>query len=279
MEKINKLSTFYDHIADLARQKGIKISDALSLVKGMGIDFLEVSEVNLGKEPALLKSQMEDAGLEISTVPAYFNFGEDRDVKSRALPLLETLGELGVKALLVIPGFIPRDLHDEDERKAKRDAMAWGINELAVLSKPYGITLLMEDFDNEAAPFSTMRGVRKFLDDCPDLCACFDTGNFRYMAEDELEAYELLRDRLRYVHLKDRAYFGAPGEVGITAIDGQKLYSSPVGGGEIKMEEIIARLKDDGYKGVLSIEHYGAPDMEGYLRQSVGWLRQRLSQN
>ncbi len=271
------LCTFFDHAADLARQQGISLEEALSRVRGMGIQGLEVAQNSLGADPEDLGRMLRRAGLRVSTIPAYFHFNTDPDVAAQAAPVLEAARVLGVRQVLVIPGFIPPEVTDPGERRAHRDAMAQGINRLAALAEPLGVELIMEDYDNEAAPFATAAGVRGFLDDCPALGCCFDTGNFRFMAEETaLEAYDRLRDRVRYVHLKDRAYAGAPGERGRPARDGQALYAAPVGGGEMPMAELLTRLQADGYRGPYSIEHYGAPDMEGYLRQSVQWVQAAL---
>ena len=61
-----------------------------------------------------------------------------------------------------------------------------------------------------------------------------------------------------------------------TAVDGQKLYASPVGYGEMKIKEIIGLLKADGYTGPLSIEHYGAPRMLEYLEKSAEWVKAQM---
>ena len=273
---MTKLSTFYDHVTDIARQEGLSLPEAQAAVKALGIDLLEVSYQNLGQDPEAVGGVIARAGLNISTVPAYFNFGVDPDVEAQSLPVLEAVRALGVDKILVIPGFIPKEVTDPAERKAQRDAMAAGINRLAELADKYGAALLMEDYDNAAAPFSTAAGVRGFLEDCPGLDCCFDTGNFRFMAEDELAAYALLRDRVRYVHLKDRAYTGGPGEWGLPAADGQKLYACPVGYGAMKIAELLARLRADGYAGPYAIEHYGAPKMLDYLTRSADWARAQL---
>ena len=273
---MQKLSTFYDHVSDIAKQEGISMPEALETVKALGIDLLEVSTNNLGEDFRAVGEEIARAGLAVSTIPAYFNFGTDTDVEKQSLPVLEAAGALGVGQILVIPGFIAPEVTDAAERKAQRDSMAVCINRLGELAAKYGVSMIMEDFDNQTAPFATAEEVRGFLDDCPALDCCFDTGNFRYMAGDELEAYALLRDRIRYVHLKDRAYAGAPGEWAPAAIDGQKLYASPVGYGEMKIKKILELLKADGYTGPLSIEHYGAPNMLEYLKKSAEWVKSQM---
>ena len=55
-----------------------------------------------------------------------------------------------------------------------------GARLLAELAGRYGLSLVMEEYDNELSPIATMEGVRRFLDGCPALSCAFDTGNFRF---------------------------------------------------------------------------------------------------
>lgn len=269
------IATFYDHAKDISRQEKISMTEALQEIKALGIEGLEVSQNNLIGREDELGNELAYAGLRVSSIPAYFDFGRDRDVERQSEPTLEAARFVGAKQVLVIPGFFaPEDSAAERERQVK--SMIDCVNRLAEKAAGYGISLIMEDYDSALAPFSTIGGVKRFLEGCPGLSCCFDTGNFRFSAEDELEAYEALKGRITYVHLKDRAYEPLGGESGTTALDGQVLYPSPVGSGEIRLEELLARLKRDGYEGSFSIEHYGAQPMLDYLKRSVSWLRERL---
>lgn len=269
------ITTFYDHARDIAKQEKVSMIEALKAVKAAGIDGLEVSQNNLLGREDELGNELAYTGLQISSIPAYFDFGRDTDVERQSLPTLEAAKFLGVKTLLVIPGFLsPEDGEAEQERQVS--SMIECVNRLAELADGRGIFLILEDYDNTTAPFSTIAGVRRFLDDCKELSFCFDTGNFRFSGEDELEAYEKLKDRITYVHLKDRCYRSFDGEEGITALDGKMIYPAPVGSGEMKLHEILSRLKRDGYKGNYAIEHYGAGDMLGYLNRSAQWLKSQL---
>ncbi len=270
-----RLATFYDHINDISRQEGIPVLEALQRAKAMGIELVEISQNSvIGREDEL-GQELSFAGLEISTIPAYFDFGRDRDVEKQSTPVLEAARFLGASKVLVIPGFWdPSD--SEEEKKRQLREMQEGVLRLSDLAEKYGVSLVMEEYDSETAPFSTAEGVRGFLDICPRLSCAFDSGNFRFAAQDELKAYELLKDRIGHVHLKDRAYEQRNEEDPKMAVDGVALYPAPVGFGDLKIEELISRLKQDGYDGVYTIEHYGSRRMLSYLEQSAAWVKARV---
>jgi sugar phosphate isomerase/epimerase len=69
---------------------------------------------------------------------------------------------------------------------------------------PIEIAVSMEDFDGLEAPYCTIAGLNDFLTDVPGLACSFDTGNFIMYQENELEAFQLFRDKICTVHLKDR---------------------------------------------------------------------------
>ncbi len=267
-----ELATFYDHVKDIARQERVSMTEALQRVRSLGITHVEVSQNNALGQEDVLGHELSYAGLGISSMPAYFDFGRDGDIEKQSGPTLEAARFLGVKKLLVIPGFWGEG-DSPQERERQRERMAGGVNRLAELAGGYGVSLVMEEYDSPLAPFSNTEGVRYFLDRCPGLGCCFDTGNFRVVAEDELAAYEGFKNRIGHVHLKDRGYTPAWGTHTTAAADGQTLYPVPVGKGELRMGELLARLGRDGYEGVCTIEHYGVENMWTALQASVEWLR------
>jgi len=268
-----QIATFYDHVKDIARQEGIGLTEALQRVRGLGITHLEVMQNSVVGREDELGHELAYVGLEISTIPAYFDFGRDTDVEKQAVPTLEAAQFLGAKKILAIPGFT-REGDSPEERQRQMESMIACMGRLAELAGRYGVSLVMEEYDNPLAPFATVEGVRSFLDGCPALGCCFDTGNFRFMAEDELAAYDQLKDRIAHVHLKDRAFSPAWGTHAVTAADGQVLYPAPVGKGEIQIAQVLDRLKRDGYEGICTIEHYGAGNMWAVMQESAGWLRE-----
>lgn len=76
----------------------------------------------------------------------------------------------------------------------------------------------------------------------------FDTGNFIYAGEDALESLAHLKDRIEYVHLKDRA---SPDD----------MRCVPAGSGCVPIPEIVHTLVWEGYNGWITIEQYGSHQM------------------
>lgn len=64
------------------------------------------------------------------------------------------------------------------------------------------------------------------------------------------DGYEAVKDRIAFCHVKD----------GVVTAAGAK--SVPVGEGDAKLAELVARLKGDGYDGYLSLETHWRPDEE-----------------
>ena len=79
--------------------------------------------------------------------------------------------------------------------------------------------------------------------------AIFDFANFVQAGQDTLEAYEMLKDHIAYIHVKD-------------AISGSgRVVPSGFGDGNVK--EILGRLFSGGFNGFLSIEPH-LFDFEGF---------------
>ena len=266
-------ATFFDHILDMARQRDISVDKALEETRALGVTQVEVSAATARRHMDALTRGLAGLGMTISSLPVFFDFGRNTDIEGQAGPIFELAKDLNADRLLVIPGFT-QGTPEETEIQTRN--MLEGTARLGQLAEKAGLSLVMEDFDGAAAPFATSAGMLRFLDACPQLSVCFDTGNFRFMAEDELSAYEALRGKITHVHLKDRLFTPVHGDEGPEAVDGMTLYACPVGQGEIKISQVLELLKQDGYSGVYTVEHYNARDMLDCLRQSMAWLRERL---
>lgn len=272
---MSRIATFYDHITDIAREENISMIEAMQAAKEIGVCALEISQNNLVGREDEVGRELAKAGLGVSCVPAYFDFGKNLDVPAQSETVLKAAQSIGAKKMLVIPGFVETDASPEEREQATVNMIAC-IDRLAELAEKVGVTLTMEDFDNERAVFARIAEVKRFIDTCPGLYCCFDTGNFRHRAEDELAAYEALKHKIGHVHLKDRAYTPDYGKHGPVSADGKTLYPCPVGFGELAIGELISRLEQDGYAGLYTVEHYGASPMLSCLRQSVKWVGERI---
>lgn len=134
--------------------------------------------------------------------------------------------------------------------------------------------VVLEDFDDKTAHFSTAEGLKYFMEQVPELYCTFDTGNFLYSEEDSLEVLPMFLDRIGHVHCKDRSFSEVKGEEFKATIAGRNMFSSPVGSGMIKMKEIVEEIKRSGYDDYFAIEHFGSLNQIGFMEKSAEWLRQ-----
>ena len=115
----------------------------------------------------------------------------------------------------------------------------------------------MEDFDGLEAPYCTIAGLNDFLTDVPGLACSFDTGNFIMYQENELEAFQLFRDKICTVHLKDRRKEAKyPDDKAKICADGSLSYAAETGRGYIHIKEILDLLKEQNYHGNVIVELY-----------------------
>lgn len=263
-----KKAIFLDHVEEAAAQTGRTVEDILHEVKALGYDGLECSSTHIqGKREEFLQL-LQRTGLSVSSVYKHFDFGHVT-CREEIAAFLDDLAFVGAKKTLIIPGFFD----ESSDREKEFDRMAEALLLVCELASPLGITVTMEDFDDVSSPCSTMGGLRKFMDAVPGLRFTMDTGNFRYSCEDALEAFELLKDRLAHVHLKDRSESPmTEGDGGPLAVDGKRLYPAPVGSGYIPVKKCIELAKEAGYDGWFSAEHFNSADMMGYIRRSAEFL-------
>ena len=96
----------------------------------------------------------------------------------------------------------------------------------------------IETYDNAGSPLSG-NGVVSFLNRCEALKCVFDTGNFAFWDEDEIEYAKILSDKVMHVHLKDRD------ESGKNVVPGR---------GKVNFEPIMKALYEMQYTGLLITE-------------------------
>ena len=237
------LSGFADEIAlDLEHQ--------ISAFKELGIGYIEIRMVD-GKniiensldEVKTYKSMLDAAGIGVSAfgsplgkVPVDTPFDEYFKVFRHGLDIADILETSNIR---LFSFYLPKGADPKDHRDEVIRRMAEFVRE----AERRGVTLIHE---NEAGIYG------ESAECCADLFASipsdnfkavFDPANFVVAREKTYpEAYTLLREHIAYVHVKD------------ALTDGEGYVITPAGEGEGRVQEIFAALKNDGYKGFLSIE-------------------------
>lgn len=282
-----KITVFYDHILNAARQQGVTTAEIIKQLLPCGISGVEMDYYMLKESGDGLAEELSRLGLPINCCYCFFDWANNPTDDSYMDVLLD-LDRLGIKNLLVVPGFVNRNILSIDDPdgilsdesadileialKRAREAMLPNMIHLLDYAKELGIHVAMEDFDDNIAPFSTMSQLKWFFDRLPSLGCAFDTGNFLYSEEDVLTAYELLRKRITYVHCKDRSFTPVPGEDSKLTVKGRPMYSASVGKGVIPMMTILELLEHDEYEGTIAIEHFGSLDQLRDMKASAAFL-------
>ncbi|MGN0314928.1 MAG: sugar phosphate isomerase/epimerase family protein [Fusicatenibacter sp.] len=276
-----KLSVFYDHILDASRQSGIPSADLAVYCHDWGIRAVELKYAYLKEHADTLLPELNHAGLSISCLYEFFDFGRNPDTSS-AKEMLQTAALLSVSKVLVIPGSL--DPQEADCLNALRDdyhateqfmnhskainTMRQALGELTALGQELGVTVTLEDFDGNVQPFHCKNQLLWFMKHVPSLRYTLDMGNFAFCDEDVMLAYETLSDFIVHVHCKDRAP-----DASCTGRFGRGMGPCAAGEGYIPIRRLIDLLRTRGYDGYLAIEHFGAPDQMNTIRQSAHYLQ------
>ena len=263
-------SIFLAHIHETVQQRGGTLKEWLVKVKQLGFEGLECDYADLERDPKAFAAMLAEVGLEIASVPYFFFFERGVDPQ-KIRTVVCNVAAAGGKKLLAIPGELDGTCPNALDR------MVEGLTILCKEAEQAGITVSLEDFGDIKSPCCSMEGLKYFFDRVPGLKFNMDTGNFLCMGADLLDSSCPFMDRLAHIHLKDWCL--APlyaDQAYLEATDGAKLYSSPVGGGVIPMEQALAMAEAAGYDGFCSAEHYGVADQWDFVVKSAAWMADHM---
>lgn len=267
-----KLAVFYHHIMEAAAQTGRELEEVLQRVRAMGITAVEVDLADILAAEA--KGRTFDvgfcqAGIEISSIYGFYDFGNTPD-EAAWRRHVELAKQLQCERIMIIPGFYSSE--KAQIQAMERDNMLDAMKQLCRYAAEQGVVPTIEDFDDRMSPIATAEQMLWFLERIPELRVTFDTGNFMYSEKDELEAWELLKSYVVHVHCKDRAVAYRPGCEEKRTVADRAIYPAAVGGGVIAMEQLVKRLKQRGYDGIYTIEHFGVENQLNFIKASADWL-------
>lgn len=265
------INIFYEHILDGCRQRGIRHDEGLHLARSMGYEGLDCDLARLTDKKSM-KAVFDSTELHVDSIYAFYDLlREEHDrIREKAQIHLDTAAYFGCSRIMIVPGFFEKG----DDRSALTEKMYAEMNIITELAGSMGITVIIEDFDDDRSPICDLEGMTEMLRNVSDLYIAFDTGNFAYVCEDELKALEVLLPHIRHVHLKDRALNGT-GEPKAD-ISGRLMYPCAVGDGYIRIDKVMERLAETGYGGSFSAEHFGAEDQFSAMERSYRYIRQRM---
>lgn len=235
-----QLSGFADEIdMDLGKQ--------MEVLKKLGIHHVEMRGVN-GKglvehsmsEVREIKKHLEEGGIRLSSVGSPIGKIQITDDFAPHMELykhtVEIAHEMEVPFIRMFSFFMP-----ENESYAPyRGKVMDQLGQLADYAKANRVVLLHEnekDIYGDVAD-RCLEIMKEFYGE--HFKAVFDFANFVQCKQDTLEAYEMLKPYIAYIHIKDALWSDAS--------------VVPAGMGDGHVEEILKMLKAGGYEGFLSLE-------------------------
>jgi sugar phosphate isomerase/epimerase len=183
-----------------------------------------------------------------------------REREERTLQVSDFARALGVSGLATHIGFIPEDAAHPDYITV-RDMVGRVCDHCA----KNGQTFALETGQEPAAT------LKQFIRDVarPNLGVNFDPANMvLYGSGEPLDALDTVKESVITVHCKDAIRSRAAGEWGV---------EKPLGQGEVGMDRFVAKLKEIGYHGPLTIEREITGEAQrADIREAIALLR-RLS--
>ena len=235
-----KITGFADEIAN-------DIESQVSLLKKLGVNYIEFRSANskgvssyTNGEAAELMKYLTANGIEISALGSPIGKIMITDDFTSHFETFKHTVELtkifGTKYIRMFSFYIP-----EGEKPEKyRDEVFRRMRMMVDYAKENDVILLHE---NEKGIYGDNAArCRELFDEfcCSNFKCTFDFANFVQVGQDTLEAYELLKDFIEYVHIKDARFSDS--------------VVVPAGQGDGNVEAILSMLDEKGYSGFLSLE-------------------------
>ena len=198
-----------------ADEASANIDEQIVAMKKNGLDGLEIRNVdgtNISKitieKAKEVRKKMDDAGLITWSMGSPIgkidiekdDFAAHLDELKHTLELADILG---AKNLRMFSFFMPKDKNPDDYRNEVIDRLG----KFVETAKGSGVVLCHE---NEKGIYGDI-AVRclDILKNVPELVAVFDPANFVQCGQNTLEAWEMLKDYVKYFHVKDAFYDGS----------------------------------------------------------------------
>jgi len=234
-----KISIFSDHISAIARQEGITFAQAAQKVKEIGFNGVDVRVL---QKPSQLKT-LDSLGFIYSCAIADIDYsrGGQAELEKKTVAFMK---KYGIKQVLLVPGLIPEEAVDEADKADARTRIVGFADRLAAK----GYEVILEDYDNPRSLCYNTKLLDTLFGMTDNLGMAFDTGNFLFAGEDAYRAVLHFGDKVKHVHLKDRA--GA-----------KDMKCVPAGTGCIPVEAVVRKLVDVGYDGWFTAEQFGSKQM------------------
>lgn len=237
------ISGFSDEISsDFDTQLEVVANLGMHYISLRGIDGKNIGDFNVDEIKETVLPRLQNAGIRVSSIgsPIGKVFINDEEGFAKQKVMLDELCQisnlLDCKYIRIFSFYIPKG---ENADRYSSEVIA-KITEFAAIAEKYNVILVHE---NEKDIYGDIgRRCHEILKavDSPYFKGIFDFANFVQCGEDTQACYDLLKDEIVYIHIKDA----------ITT-DSENVVC---GTGEGKIPELLAQFIQSGYKGFLTLE-------------------------
>lgn len=237
------ISGFSDEISsDFDTQLEVVSKLGMHYISLRGVDGKNIGEFTVDEIQESVLPRLQRSGIGVSSIgsPIGKVFINDEDSFAKQKNMLDRLCQisnlLNCNYIRIFSFYIPKG-EDADNY---RDEVISKLKEYAAIAEKYDVILLHE---NEKDIYGDIaRRCHEILKEVasPAFKGIFDFANFVQCGEDTQECYDLLKDEIVYIHIKDAV-----------TTDSQNVVC---GTGEGKIPELLAQFIRSGYKGFLTLE-------------------------
>lgn len=243
MNKDLMISGFSDEISsDFNTQLEVVSNLGMNFISLRGIDGKNIGDFSVAEVNEQVLPRLKKTGIGVSSIgsPIGKVFINDEEGFGKQKLMLDTLCQianlLDCKYIRIFSFYIPKG---EDADNYKEQVIS-KLKEYATIATKYDVILVHE---NEKDIFGDIaKRCYEILTevDSPSFKGIFDFANFVQCGEDTQTCYDLLKDEIVYIHIKDAV-----------TTDSQNVVC---GTGEGKLPELLAQFIRSGYKGFLTLE-------------------------
>lgn len=268
---------------DVAMKK-MTVMDCVRLTDeaGLGyVDLMNPSEQRCAEYAAALAQNRVKVYCYIGSVSFFSN--DAQTIQKTMQRQLRDAATLGAKLYMIVPLNQRKDekICSKLGKDGVRDRLREFFSIAVELADKSGIKVCFETTPQDYACLSGIEDCRWILNQVSGLGLVYDTANMLPHGDDPLAYYEMLKQYIVYVHLKDVALRKATWKDRIFRAeqtkDGQVMQCCVSGSGVIALAEILRRMEADGYRGVYALEYSHSEKYPCDYAQNAARLRAHLS--
>lgn len=237
------ISGFSDEISsNLDEQLEVVSQLGMKFISLRGIDGKNIGDFSVNEIEQTVLPRLQRAGIGVSSIgsPIGKVFINDEAGFEKQTQMLEVLCQisniLNCRFIRIFSFYIPKE-EDADQFK---EEVIHKLTKFSDIAKKYDIILLHENEkdiygDTAKRCLNILKGISS-----PHFKAIFDFANFVQCGENTQDCYDMLKDEVMYIHIKDAK-----------TTSNQNVLC---GTGDGKIPEILSQFIETGYQGFLTLE-------------------------